>query len=214
VKKIYCLLISIFLTITVSGAYASAMEEPMKSFSVKIDKVIEILKAQKDSKLDKEKAKKEIWDIVYGIFDFKTISIRTVGRPWNTFSEQEKNDFIDAFSELLGTSYLNKIDSYNNETISYVSQEIQDTNKAVIKVAVIKQNGNIPMEYNILKKDSGWFIYDVKVEGISLVKNYRTQFASFLAKKTPADLIKRLREKNIEIKSKGQAAAQSDKDTL
>lgn len=206
-------MISIFLVVTVSGVQASAMEEPMKSFSVKLDKVIEILKAQKKSSMDKEKAKKEIWDIVHGIFDFKTISMRTVGRAWNDFSEQEKKDFVDAFSELLGTSYLNKIDSYNNETISYLSQDIQENNKGVIKVAVLKQNKNIPLEYSILKKNEDWFIYDVKVEGISLVKNYRTQFASFLAKKTPTELINRLKEKNLEIKSKGQVAA-GDKDTL
>jgi len=212
-KKINCFLISLFFLISVAGANASAMEEPMKSFSVKIDKVIEILKAQKSSQIEKEKAKKQIWDIVHGIFDFKTISMRTVGRPWKEFSEQEQKDFVDAFSELLGTSYLNKIESYNNETISYLSQEIQESDKAVIKTAIVKQSGNIPLEYNILKKDADWFIYDVKVEGISLVKNYRTQFASFLAKKTPTDLIKRLKEKNIEIKTKGQPKS-PDKDTL
>lgn len=193
----------------VSNAKASPTEEPMKSFSVKIDKVIEILKAQKGNKIDKEAAKKEIWDIVHGVFDFKTISIRTVGRAWKDFSEQEQKDFIDAFSELLGTSYLNKIDKYNNETLTYLSQELVDGNKAVIKVAVIRQSGNVPLDYNLLKKGSEWFIYDVKVEGISLVKNYRTQFASFLSKKTPADLIKRLRDKNNEIKKSGKPADES-----
>lgn len=196
-----------------SFAGAAVMEEPMKSFSLKVDKVIEILKTQKDHKVDKETAKKEIWDIVNGIFDFKTISIRTVGRSWKDFSEQEQKDFVDAFSELLGTSYLNKIDKYNNETMTYLSQEIIDGNKAVIKAAVVRQSGNVPMDYSLLKKDNNWLIYDVKVEGISLVKNYRTQFANFLAKKAPADLIKRLREKNIEAKTKGQTV-ESDKDTL
>lgn len=200
-----CLAIVFF----VSNAKASPAEEPMKSFSVKIDKVIEILKAQKGNKIDKEAAKKEIWDIVHGVFDFKTISIRTVGRAWKDFSEQEQKDFVDAFSELLGTSYLNKIDKYNNETLTYLSQELVDGNKAVIKVAVIRQSGNVPLDYNLLKKDNDWFIYDVKVEGISLVKNYRTQFASFLSKKTPSDLIKRLREKNNEIKKNGKPADES-----
>lgn len=186
----------------------------MNTFSVKIDKVIEILKAQKSNKIDKEKAKKEIWDIVHNIFDFRTISMRTVGRPWKEFTEKEQNDFVDAFAELLGTSYLNKIESYNNETITYLSQEFHDQDKAVIKTAIVKQNGNIPLEYNVLKKDNSWYIYDVKVEGISLVKNYRTQFSSFLAKKTPADLINRLKEKNIEIKNKGKDATQADRENI
>lgn len=212
-KKINAVIISLFFLISVAGVNASAMEEPTKSFSLKIDKVIEILKAQKNSQIEKEKAKKEIWNIVNGVFDFRTISMRTVGRPWKEFSEQEQADFVDAFSELLGTSYLSRIESYNDETITYLSQEIQEADKAVIKTAIIRKNGNVPLEYNVLKKNSDWFIYDVKVEGISLVKNYRTQFSSFLAKKKPADLIKRLREKNIEIKTKGQPKS-PDKDTL
>lgn len=212
-KKISAVIILLFFLISVAGVNASAMEEPTKSFSLKIDKVIEILKAQKNSQIEKEKAKKEIWNIVNGVFDFRTISMRTVGRPWKEFSEQEQTDFVDAFSELLGTSYLSRIESYNDETITYLSQEIQEADKAVIKTAIIRKNGNVPLEYNVLKKNSDWFIYDVKVEGISLVKNYRTQFSSFLAKKKPADLIKRLREKNIEIKTKGQPKS-PDKDTL
>ncbi len=212
-KKISAVIILLFFLISAAGVNASAMEEPTKSFSLKIDKVIEILKAQKNSQIEKEKAKKEIWNIVNGVFDFRTISMRTVGRPWKEFSEQEQTDFVDAFSELLGTSYLSRIESYNDETITYLSQEIQEADKAVIKTAIIRKNGNVPLEYNVLKKNSDWFIYDVKVEGISLVKNYRTQFSSFLAKKKPADLIKRLREKNIEIKTKGQPKS-PDKDTL
>lgn len=212
-KKINAVIILLFFLISAAGVNASAMEEPTKSFSLKIDKVIEILKAQKNSQIEKEKAKKEIWNIVNGVFDFRTISMRTVGRPWKEFSEQEQTDFVDAFSELLGTSYLSRIESYNDETITYLSQEIQEADKAVIKTAIIRKNGNVPLEYNVLKKNSDWFIYDVKVEGISLVKNYRTQFSSFLAKKKPADLIKRLREKNIEIKTKGQPKS-PDKDSL
>jgi phospholipid transport system substrate-binding protein len=180
----------------------TATPEPLESLRGPIDEVILILNdpQYKDPNL-RSQQRDAIWIKVRGMFDFDEISQRTVARNWNMFSAQEKKEFTDVFSEFLGNTYMDKIQGeYHNEKIQYGSQEVVEGTRALVKTNILRESLAIPVDYKMKLNDNGtgWKIYDVMVEGVSLVKNYRTQFASILRKETPAQLIDRLKKKVLE----------------
>jgi phospholipid transport system substrate-binding protein len=177
---------------------------PLESLKGPFDKVIKILNdpVYKDSSKKTEQRGK-IWATVQEIFDFDEISKRAVARDWKKFSAEEKKEFSAIFSEFLGNTYVDKIQGeYHNEKIVYIGEDIVKKNRALARTKILREAIEIPVDYKMKLKDDKWMIYDVAVEGISLIKNYRTQFKSILAKKSPAELIERLKKKLKEQKIK------------
>ena len=147
----------------------------------------------------------QILDWIYHkhVFDFDEISRRTIANYWKNFSEAEQQEFSDIFAEFLGSSYYGKIrDSYADQNIIYDSQDLESKNKALVKTRMPRAAGDIPIYYRMLLKDGKWKVYDVIIEKISLVKNYRTQFRSILRKESPKQLIERLKTKIAEQQQK------------
>lgn len=135
------------------------------------------------------------------IFDFNEFSARTVGPRWRTFTPAEKTNFSNAFANLLFATYLNKITGYNGEQIEYTGETVSPDGKRVeVKTVITMKDGrSTPVSYRMLPKDGKWRVYDVIIENISLVKNYRTQFQDILNTATPEQLIKRVEEKAKEV---------------
>lgn len=131
------------------------------------------------------------------IFDFEEFSSRTVGMPWRTFTPAQQSEFTSAFSDLMFSTYLDKVNGYNGERVAYVGETSNPAGDRVEvrTVMTLKDGKSIPIDYRMLPKAGTWRIYDVLVEGISLIKNYRTQFQDILSKGTPEDLIARVRER-------------------
>ena len=139
--------------------------------------------------------RQQIEDEVLHIFDFSEFSSRTVGPRWRSFTPQQKKQFSDAFADLLITTYVNKIDGYNGEQVVYageVSSAAGDRTE-VRTVITMKDGKKVPVAYRMLPKDGIWRVYDVLIENISLVKNYRTQFQDILNSASPDQLIERVR---------------------
>lgn len=138
---------------------------------------------------------------VYKIFDFGEFSSRTVGPRWRSFSADEKKRFSDAFAQLLFSTYLNRINGYNGEQISYTGEEVsQDGQRVEVRTLLTMKDGKkIPVNYRMLPKDGTWRVYDVIIENISLVKNYRAQFQSILNNSTPDQLIARVEARAREV---------------
>jgi phospholipid transport system substrate-binding protein len=106
--------------------------------------------------------------------------------------------FTDVFTTKLGNSYLNKIQgNFNNEKVEFLSQEMLSATKARVKTKIIREVDSIPVDYSVRPVDGAWRIYDVVIEGVSLVANYRSQFNDILSKDSPAVLIERVRSQNI-----------------
>ena len=171
-------------------------EEPRDVLKNSIDQVIAILKApefQDDNK--KADQKKAIWDIIKIIFDFDEMSRRTTAQYWRGFSQNEKTEFSGLFSELLGNAYLDKIQQYSDEEIIYLSQEDMSDTKSIVKTKIVKKDLEIPISYSMYNAHGKWKVYDVRIEGVSLVQNYRAQFTKVLINKSPADLIEMLKNK-------------------
>lgn len=141
----------------------------------------------------------KIENTVKNIFDFSEFSSRTVGPRWRTFSPEQKKAFSDAFADLLFATYLNKISSYNGEKIAYTG-EVGDGKRVEIRTVLTLSDGRqIPIAYRMLPKDGTWRVYDVIIESISLIKNYRTQFQDILNTGSPDQLISRVKAKAQEM---------------
>ncbi len=162
-----------------------------------LDEGLKVLQDPQYAGADQKVAqRKAMWSIVGGAFDFEDVSKMALAKNWRLFSAAEQKQFVAVFSELLGQTYIEKIQAeYNSETIAYAGEEMVAEKRGVVKTAIQRSNGPIPVDYKVRKRDNQWKIYDVMVEGVSLVKNYRTQFQKFLFNHKPAELIDTLKAK-------------------
>jgi phospholipid transport system substrate-binding protein len=138
----------------------------------------------------------DIRKIINEIFDYQELSARTLGRDWKKFNPQQQTEFIDLFSQLLENVYADRILAYTSEKIEYGKvTELRENQTEVESYIITKDNTKVPLFYRLVLKDGQWRVYDVVIEGVSMIKNYRGQFREMLANKTPEDLLQTLREK-------------------
>ncbi len=144
----------------------------------------------------------QIEDEILHLFNFKEFSSRTVGTRWRAFRQDQQNSFSDAFADLLINTYVNKIDGYNGEQIEFTGETMSPTgDRAEIHTTLTLKDGKkIPVSYRMLPKDSEWRVYDVLIENMSLVMNYRSQFQDILNSATPDQLIERVKSKVREVR--------------
>ncbi|MDM8551753.1 ABC transporter substrate-binding protein [Desulfobacterales bacterium HSG2] len=195
-KKIIAVL---FIAIISTPVLAYSVS-PMDALRGPIDEVINILKdPQYQSDAQKEVQREKISSVIRKIFDFTKISQLALGKYRKKFKGQELEDFTDYFSRLLEKTYLNKIQAeYQNEKVNYLSQRVgsgKKSDKALVKTMIARENVEIPVEYKMWLNNNAWRVYDIKVEGVSLVKNYRNQFQKILLNKSPAHLIEQVKNK-------------------
>jgi len=170
---------------------------PMQALQGPIDQVIRILKGPQYREASQEGSQQErIRTVIDEIFDFDAIARLSVGRHWKRFAPEEKASFADSFAKLLSNSYIERMQGeFENEEVIYLAQERKSSSKSLVKTEIARETKRIPVDYSMRLRSDGWRVYDVKVEGISLVKNYRTQFSRILFKETPAALIERVNRK-------------------
>ncbi|MDL2216801.1 ABC transporter substrate-binding protein [Desulfovibrio sp. OttesenSCG-928-M14] len=139
--------------------------------------------------------------IVRDLFSFEELSMRTVGPGWKNFSADQKKRFIDAFEDLLRERYLSSLEGYSGETVAYTG-EIASTkgDRVEIQTTVNFKDKPALVAYRMLKKQR-WMVYDVIIEGVSMVQNYRTQFQDMLAKGDAEALIRAVRTKADESRA-------------
>lgn len=125
------------------------------------------------------------------IFDMKELSRRALGPEWNKFSAEQQERFVKAFGTLLENTYLDKIESYTDEKVQYLKEQDLGDAKAEVATKVVGSGKEIPIAYRLVDR-SGWKVYDVVIEGVSLVQNYRSQFGQILMKESPDALITKI----------------------
>ena len=191
-KNILILLIAFILL-----PFKAYGDQPIDILQNSIDQVIFILEDPAyEDKSQKALQKEKLWSIIREIFDFTEMSKRTLARSWKDFSPKQRTDFTDVFGEFLTNSYLKKIQSgFKGEKVVYHDYEIISDTKAFVETKIIRESHEIPVNYSMLLSKNKWRIYDVKIEGVSLMKNYRVQFKNILLKESPDDLIGKLRKK-------------------
>jgi phospholipid transport system substrate-binding protein len=143
-----------------------------------------------------KEAKKEKLRVIYkSMFDEVEFSRRTLSRNWTKFSSDQQKEFIVLFEEVLEKAYIDKILDYSNEKVDFYKENMISDNQAEIQTKIVTKSKEIPIFYRVTLKDGNWRVYDVVVENVSLVQNYRTQFNDILSNKTPEQLLDILRKK-------------------
>jgi phospholipid transport system substrate-binding protein len=179
------------------GALPVKAGAPTEEIRTAIDKGVQILKS---AKLDSSKQRSQVIDqlreIVYTRFDFDEMAKRSLGSHWRRLSPQQQKEFVTAFTELLETTYADKIDLYEGQQVEYLGETI-DKNYAEVNTRVIGKNReSYLVDYRLHLVGGKWRIYDVVAENISLVNNYRSQFSRVVVNSSVEELIKRIKQKS------------------
>ena len=187
---VFCVLIIFVLSIPV---YAGV---PMTTAEASVNRVLDVLRDSRLKSPAATEAKTEKLRVIYkDMFDEIEFSKRTLTRNWSKFSPAERVEFVNLFEQLLEKSYIDKILDYSNEKVDFYKENMTSNNTAEIQTKIVTSSKEIPIFYRVTLKDGKWKVYDVVVENVSLVQNYRTQFNDILAKDTPAQLLDILRKK-------------------
>lgn len=187
---IFC---AIFAFSPVPRCFASPVQDQLQA---SITKIIEILK---DPALKGEAAtqqrRESLRKVIYGQFSFEKMSQLCLGRHWKDRSDEEKKTFVELFGKLLEETYISKIEGYTDERVEYLKEVITDK-KAQINTKIVTEKIEIPIDYRLYQeKDGSWRVYDLIIEGVSLVGNYRSQFDEILQRDNYEKLIQELKKK-------------------
>ncbi len=196
-EKFFSLVICLVVLSCSQVAYAG---EPTDRIRQSIDSVIAIV-SNGALKGPEKKAERraEIRKVVDGIFDFKEMSRRAMGLNWRKRTPEEKNEFVPLFEDLIEDAYAAKIERYNGETVQYGRESI-DGDYAEVQTKIIDNTNrerDIPVDYMLLKEGAKWIVYDVVIEGVSLVDNYRSQFAEIIDSSSYGELVSRMKRKAL-----------------
>lgn len=145
-----------------------------------------------------EERRKLIRKAVDERFDWDEMARRSLGTHWAARSPEEKKEFLGLFGKLLERTYLDKVEGYAGEKVLYQGESVDGEYSVVDVKIVTAKNTEIPVKYRLRQKGDDWLVYDISIEGVSLVNNYRVQFSNILAKSSYAELVKRLKEKVAE----------------
>ena len=185
-------------------ALVSAQDSPSAVLRQSVDEVLTVLKEPGyRNPATRPPLRTRIEQLVHGVFDFNEFSARTVGSNWPSFTPQQKQQFDDAFADLLLTTYLDKVEGYNGEKVDYTGEILsQRGDRAEVNTVVTLSDGKkVPVAYRMMLKNVKWVVYDVLIENVSLIKNYRSQFAEILNNGTPEQLIERVRARATALRN-------------
>jgi phospholipid transport system substrate-binding protein len=186
--------LTLTLIISLAGMAAPALAGgPTEAVKSTVDQVIRILK----SSAPKSQRRQSVKQTVDRRFDYEEMAKRTLPN-WNRLSHSQRREFVNLFSELLESSYSDKLMKYSGEKVDYVGERV-DGDRAEVRTLLVRRNDRIPINYRLLDK-SRWVVYDVVIEGVSLVNNYRSQFSRVIRQSSYADLVRRLRTKVDEVR--------------
>ena len=177
-----------------------------------VDRVVKLLEDPAYKGPDRTAERRAaVTKIAQEIFDFPEVARRSLARHWQSLTDKQREEFTGLFADLLERSYVSKIELYSGEKITYANERIDGDTATVATRVATKSGAEVPIDYRMLKKGPRWLVYDVNIEGVSLVSNYRTQFNKIIQTSSFNDLILKLKTKQEELSggepAKGTKAA-------
>jgi phospholipid transport system substrate-binding protein len=178
-----------------ASARAGAPTEQLKASVDQIIKVLEDPALKPESRVRDRRA--AIRKEAEGVFDFTETAKRALGRHWQALAEADRHEFTSLFTDLIERAYISKIERYSGERIAYTG-EVVDGGFATVRTRfVTKQGTEIPVDYRMQQRGDRWLVYDVSVEGVSLVNNYRTQFDKVIQTSSYAELVRKMKSAEL-----------------
>jgi phospholipid transport system substrate-binding protein len=186
-------MIALALGTTTQAAVAATPTETLKNYSDVVLKILEdpALKAPER----KNERRVAVRKVAEEIFDVSETAKRALGPHWNQRTPAEREEFVHLFADILETTYISRIDEYGGERVRYVGEKI-DGDHAVVQTRVVTRKGTeVPVEARMLRRGDRWQIYDVILENVSLISNYRAQFDKIIRTSSYGELVKRLKDR-------------------
>ena len=169
---------------------------PLDAVQANVKKVLEVLRDPKLKAASAKEIQKEKLRLNYErMFDDVELSKRTLSRNWNSMNVAQRKEFVLLFRQVLEKAYIDKILAYTDEKIVFEQETMVSGTQGEVRTKIVTSSKEIPISYRVLLKEGAWKVYDIVIENVSLVLNYRTQFNDILAKNTPEQLLEILRKK-------------------
>jgi len=184
----------LFFPTAVLSAHRPDPSEQLRPFVAKMTKMIADADLQHDRNCD---FCKRLIDLSKERFDYNEMSKRVLGKTWRTLSPEEKNNFVELFTALLQYAYVSKIRNYSGQSVVFKKQRIRGK-RAEVKTEFVDKERTIPLSYILLLEGDQWMVYDVVIEGVSLVRNYMEQFRDVVRKQSYSGLVKKI-EKKVKV---------------
>jgi phospholipid transport system substrate-binding protein len=213
VRRHLALLVAVFALVGVAAREAGA-GAPTDQLRSNVERVLKLvadptLKGPEKAR-DRRTSVRRVAD---DFFAFDETAKRSLGRHWQTRTSIEQKEFVQVFSDLLERSYFTKIELYGGEKIQYVGEAI-DADQATVKTKILtKQESEIPVDYRMMKRGDKWLVYDVVIEGVSLISNYRTQFNKIIQTTSYGELVKKIKAKDAEFMDENGKARRTSQPT-
>jgi phospholipid transport system substrate-binding protein len=182
-------------------AWAGTPTDVVKQYTEQVVKVLEDPALKGDDKRAERRA--TVRKIAVEVFDVNETARRALGRHWAARTPAEREEFVQLFTDLLDRTYVTRIDQYGGEKIRFVGETIDGDNALVKTKIITKQGTEIPVDGRLLRRNDKWLIYDISIEGVSLVANYRAQFDKIITKSSYADLVRQLKDKSGDLSNGG-----------
>ena len=204
-RKQFCMyLIVIGLMASLAmGSVSFAGSEITGKLKSTIDKVIAIVKDE-NLKNDKQSRRAALQKAIDERFDYRQMVMRSLAKNWDLRSDQERQEFIGLFKSLLENSYASKLESYSDEKINYTNEMIKGK-YALVKTEVVRPSSTIAVDYKLIQENGDWRVYDFVIEGVSMIRNYRSQFTKIIRKDSYEVLVQKLTDKINELEQGSRA---------
>jgi len=177
------------------ASMAFAAGNATESVRTSVDAIIGILK---DAGLDKPAKRDKIRVVIAERFDFRAMSQRTLATNWKKASKEEQQQFIELFAELIQNTYIGRVEAYTNEEVKYPGEKVTN-DRAVVDTLIATSSKEIPVTYKLYLKGDRWLVYDVNIEGVSLISNYRNSYQEIVKREGLTGLLAKMEEKVKEL---------------
>jgi phospholipid transport system substrate-binding protein len=192
-RLLIVLLTFIFLIALPLNLYAATATDAVKGG---VDTILTKLRDPAFKQKSKQEQIEGIRETINDIFDWTELSKRTLGKNWKKFSPEQQKEFTDLFSTLLENVYADRLLAYSDEKVVFEKEtELKKGRVEVVSHIRLSDGKQVPLNYRMIQKEGKWRVYDIVIEGVSMVKNYRSQFKKLLTNKKPEDLIETLKKK-------------------
>lgn len=189
---------------TAQPARAATPTETLKNYGDVVLKILEDPALKSPDRKNERRA--AVRKVAEEVFDLSETAKRALGPHWNQRTPAEREEFTQLFADLLETTYISRIDEYGGERIRYTGEKI-DGDTAVVQSRVLTKKGSeAPVEARMIKRGDKWYIYDVIIENVSLIANYRAQFDKIIRTSSYAELVRRLKERRSAPAAQPRAA--------
>ncbi len=199
--KLLVLVCIVTLQIFILITSATAVNVPTTEVKSTIEAILDTLRDKNLSRpAKKEDRRNKIRTLIKERFDFDEMAQRALATHWEKRTPAEKKEFTSIFSELLEASYIGKIEAYTDEKITYDKELVRDDGKfGAVNTTIVTKNVNIPIDYKVMLKGNKWLVYDVSIEGVSLISTYRTQYNKIIVKESYTKLVEKMKSKLDEV---------------